>query len=661
MTFYKQLLLSALLVLLCLCAGLWMGELTRTRDFLINQMEVHAQETATSLGLSLTTLTNGSNIPAMETMISALFDQGFYRIIELRDVDGKLLVERRAEATEDQVPAWFMRIVPLAAPQATALVQHGWQQTGMLTVESHTGYAYLALWQAVQTTALWFSLTAAAIAALGGLGLRILLKPLRQVEEQAMALCNRQFNVQEHLPRTRELRLVVSAMNHLTVRMRELFQEQAAIAENLLQRTYQDPLTSIGNRRYLEAQITALHEAKHGIVKGAFLLFQLQDLQAINQTSGYQEGDRILQEIAAILQQGCRDLPQALLGRLSGGDFALLLPNVDEHTTEQIANAILDDLHLHLHLRAAMEATPAHEASVCCGGVLYEQATPFTQLLARADTALNTARHHQTNTVVLLPLADGEPTICAGKTQWMELLRDAIANRAIVLYSQPTVSRQDPGTIIHHEIFARVRTPADLELSMGMFVPLAERSGLMPALDKMIIELLLEQALDQFTPHRIAINLSPLSLADAAFSSWLDGQLIQCARKGLRLNFEFPEFRIHRHIEVIKAFAKRIKHHGHRLGIDHFGQGLTHFGYLKSLLPDYVKIDRAITAGNLAEQSDSCFFINTLCNVAHSLDMMIIIEAVETESQWQALSALHVDAVQGFYIQQPQPVSMTKQ
>jgi len=660
MTLYRQLLLSALLMLLCLCSGLWLGELTRTRDFLVNQMEVHAQDTATSLGLSLTTLANGSNIPAMETMINALFDRGFYRIIELRDVDGKLLVERRADLAEDQVPAWFMRIVPLSAPQATALVQHGWQQTGTLTVESHTGFAYLALWQAVQTTALWFSLTAAAIALLAGLGLRSLLKPLRQVEEQALALCNRQFNIQEQLPRTRELRLVVSAMNHLTVRMKEIFQEQAAIAEDLLQRTYQDPLTAIGNRRYLEAQITALHEAKHearhGVVKGAFLLFQLQDLQAINQASGYQEGDRILQETADILRQSCRDLPQALLGRLSGGDFALLLPNVDEHTTQQIANALLADLHLH----AAMEASRAHEASVCCGGVLYEQATPFTQLLARADTALNTARHHQARTVALLPLADGEPTLCAGKTQWMELLRDAIANRAIVLYSQPTVSRQDPGIIIHHEIFARVRTPADRELSMGMFVPLAERSGLMPALDKMIIELLLEQALDQFTPHRIAINLSPLSLADAAFSSWPDGQLIQCARKDLRLNFEFPEFRIHRHSEVIKAFAERIKHHGHRLGIDHFGQGLTHFGYLKSLLPDYVKIDRAITAGNLDEQSDSCFFINTLCNVAHSLDMMIIIEAVETESQWQALSALHVDAVQGFYIQQPQPVSMTK-
>lgn len=656
MTLYKQLLLSALLVLLCLCAGLWMGELTRTRDFLINQMEVHAQDTATSLGLSLTTLTDGNNVPAMETMISALFDRGFYRLIELRDVDGKLLVERRADAAEDLAPAWFMRIVPLDAPQAAALVQHGWRQTGTLTVECHTGFAYLALWQAVQTTALWFSLTAAAIAALGGIGLRILLKPLHQVEEQALALCNRQFNIQEQLPRTRELRLVVSAMNHLTVRLRELFQEQAAIAENLLQRTYQDPLTSIGNRRYLEAQITALHAAKHGVVKGAFLLFQLQELQAINQAGGYQEGDRILLEIAAILKQGCRDLPQALLGRLAGGDFALLLPNVDEHTTQQIANGVLTDL----HMDAAMGAARAHEARVCCGGVLYEQATPFTQLLARADTALNTARHRQANTVALLPLTDGEPTMCAGKTQWMELLRDTVANRAIVLYSQPTVSRRDPGTIIHHEIFARVRAHDGRELSLGMFVPLAERSGLMPALDRMIIELLLEQALEQFAPHRIAINLSPISLADAEFSSWLDQQLTLCARKDLRLNFEFPEFRVLRHSKMIKAFAERIQRHGHRLGIDHFGQGLTHFGYLKSLLPDYVKIDRAITAENLDEQSDSCFFINTLCNVAHSLDIKVIIEAVETESQWQGLAALHVDAVQGFYIQEPQPVSMHK-
>lgn len=652
MTLYRQLLLSNFIILVCLFAGLWMGELKRTRDFLVNQMETHAQDTATSLGLSLTTLANGSDIPAMETMINALFDRGYYRIIELRSIDGKLLIERRAAITLEHVPAWFIRLVPLSAPQATSLVMQGWQQTGAVSVESHPGYAYQALWQAAQATALWFSLTGATIVLLGGLGLRALLKPLRRVEEQALALCDRRFHIQERLPRTRELRRVVIAMNQMTNRMREMFHEQAAIADTLLQRTYQDPLTSIGNRRYIEAQIKARLENRETAVKGSFLLFQIQKLQTINQEKGYQAGDQIIKEIADIIHQGCHELPEALLGRMGGGDFALLLPNTDEQTTKRIADTILEDV----YRQTAARSSGTTKVRVCCGGVLYEQAADFSLLLTRADTALSTARYNQTNTVELFPLVDGEKTICAGKTEWKELLEDIIVNRSIILYSQPTVSHQDLGRIMHHEILTRVIDGTGRHLSVGMFIPMAERLGLMPSLDKMIIERILEQPQQQFALHRIAINLSPLSLTDIEFVAWLHPQLIKCAKEGLRLNFEFPEFRVIRYSKLIKEFSEIIKKQGHQLGIDHFGQGMIHFGYLKSLLPDYVKIDKAITGELLDEQSDRYFFINTLCNVAHSLDIKVIIEAVENENQWQALSKMHFDAVQGYYIQRPSPL-----
>ena len=84
MTLLRQLLLYACLTLACLCTGLWLGEVQRTRDFLLNQLESHAQDTATSLGLSLTALTNGVDLPAMESMISALFDRGYYHLIQMR-------------------------------------------------------------------------------------------------------------------------------------------------------------------------------------------------------------------------------------------------------------------------------------------------------------------------------------------------------------------------------------------------------------------------------------------------------------------------------------------------------------------------------------------------------------------------------------------------
>ena len=657
MTLYRQLFLCTFIALACLCTGLWMGELKRTRDFLVNQMETHAQDTATSLGLSLTTLANGDDIPAMETMINALFDRGYYRAIQLSDVEGNLLIDRRTDLTLEHIPAWFIRLVPLTAPRATSLIMHGWQQTGAITVESHPGYAYQTLWQAAQTAALWFSLTGAGFTLLGGLGLRSLLKPLHNVEKQAMALCDRQFHIQERLPRTRELRSVVTAMNRMTARIREMFDEQAATADALLQRTYQDPLTATGNRRYLEAQIKAKLEdkEKETPVTGSFLLLQIQELQAINQEKGYKAGDQIIMETATIIQQACQDLPEAIIGRLGGGDFALLLPNTSGHTTNQVADKILDDF----HQQAAERLPVSTEIIACCGGVVYEQtqSATFSQLLTRADTALNSARYNRNNKAVILPLIDGEGPVSAGKSEWKELLKNVLGNRSITLYSQPIVSHRDMQQIMHHEILTRVIDSSGKHLSAGMFIPMAERLGLMPALDRIIIEQLFEQPLEKLAPQRVAINLSPLSLTDSYFVTWLHRQLQQCSKLGIQLNFEFPEFRALRYTNLIKDFSESIKKQGHHLGIDHFGQGLVHFGYLKSLLPDYVKIDRAITGELQDEQSDSYFFINALCNVAHSLDIKVIVEGVENENQWRTLTKLHIDAVQGFYIQQPQPIA----
>jgi EAL domain-containing protein (putative c-di-GMP-specific phosphodiesterase class I) len=209
---------------------------------------------------------------------------------------------------------------------------------------------------------------------------------------------------------------------------------------------------------------------------------------------------------------------------------------------------------------------------------------------------------------------------------------------------------------VHHEILTRVIDDSGNHLSAGMFIPMAEQLGLMPALDRIILERIFELPPDLLEPQRVAINLSPLSLTDGEFVAWLRRQLRKSADAGLSLNFEFPEFRAIRHLHLIKTFSEEIKTMGHALGIDHFGQGLIHFGYLKSLLPDYVKIDRAITNELHNEHSDSHFFVSALCNVAHSLDIRVIVEGIETEEQWRTVSGTHVDAVQGFFVQRPEPL-----
>ena len=104
-----------------------------------------------------------------------------------------------------------------------------------------------------------------------------------------------------------------------------------------------------------------------------------------------------------------------------------------------------------------------------------------------------------------------------------------------------------------------------------------------------------------------------------------------------------------------------MRKYGHAMGLDHYGQSFSNLGYLKSLRPDYVKIDRAYTGELKDEESDSRFFIGSLCSVAHSIDIAVIAEGVETEQQWQILKELNLDAIQGYIVDRPKPIkSMIK-
>ncbi len=648
MTLYRQLLLYSFILLFFLFAGFWSIKLNSTKTFLSNQLESHAQDTATSLGLSLSTHAKKNDIAAMETMINAVFDRGYYRIIQLRNIKEEMLIDRTLEVTLDSVPAWFINIVPLATPSATALIMDNWNRAGFITVESHPGHAYETLWKTAVTTLIWFGIAAVIVAFLGGIGLQFLLRPLREVEQQALALCNKTYRIQDKIPRTRELQRVVTAMNLMTNKIREIFDDQAKTADLYRQRAYQDQLTCIGNRRYLEGQIKAKLTTGDDAVNGSFLLIQLNDLQALNLKHGYQAGDSLIKESAVIIKNACTAVANAAPCRLAGGDFALFLPSAGEDSATDIAASILSDLH---RLKEKHLSSADHVAFI--GGVTYQQGVSFNQLLAEADTALRSARHDGKRTPAIHPvsISDKSPL---GTMQWTKTLQKALKERTVALFIQPTVNQHNRNEIIHMEILARITEGADTFLPARMFVPLAERLDLIQQLDRIIIEKALEANQQGILSGRIAVNLSPLSLKNQSFYSWLVQTLQGLPPGSLKFNFEFAELQAVQHIQLIKNFTNLIQKKGHYLGIDHFGQGLVHFGYLKSLSPNYVKIDKALTNELQDEESDSYFFINSLCNVAHSLDIRVMVEGVENEQQWQILQKVNLDAVQGYYIKKPE-------
>jgi EAL domain-containing protein (putative c-di-GMP-specific phosphodiesterase class I) len=244
-----------------------------------------------------------------------------------------------------------------------------------------------------------------------------------------------------------------------------------------------------------------------------------------------------------------------------------------------------------------------------------------------------------------------------GEGQWKEALEKVLQDRRIVLYSQPVVKAGDKNIVLHQEIFSRIILDKGEIVNAGVFIPVAERLKLVSSLDRMIIEEVTKLDRNRLGADAIAVNLSTSSLQDESFVEWVRKTLVNLPENTPRIIFEFTEFSAVQRENLVKSFAAVIRECGHKMGLDHYGQSGGNLKYLQSLRPDYVKIDRAYTGELKDEDSDSRFFISSICSVAHSIDVVVIAEGVETQKQWQILQELNIDAIQGYIIDTSKPVA----
>jgi diguanylate cyclase (GGDEF)-like protein len=650
MTLYRQLVIFTVSLFLILFVGTWLAKFESTRSFLADQLESHAQDTASSLGLAISQYPD--DMVSVETMINAIFDRGYYETIRFVDPNGKILLERNLKVVIEGVPSWFINLVPLKAPEANAFVTAGWHQSGTIYVKSHAGYAYNSLWQDIKHTTLLFVLCGIFILIAGGFGLRMLLRPLVLVEQQADALCRKEYEIQTKIPRTRELRRIVFVMNRMTEKVKEMFSEQVIQAEALRERAYNDTLTGIGNRRYFESQVTAYLDNKDADIKGILLLIRIHGLEILNEQRGFLIADELLKRVAASLQEIAVRLAGSVLARLSGSDFVLFLPDYPPSEADRLSGEVTNKLS---GLAAANITATENVSNV--GACAYDRSVTLGQLLSEADLALAAATQAGANTWHVRTVIESTAKAPFGQKQWKEALEKVLKDRQIVLYFQPVVKAEDKNILFHQEIFSRIILEGSEIINASVFIPIAERLELISALDRMIIEEVTKLDRNLLGADTVAVNLSSSSLQDESFVPWIQKTLVNLPEKAPKMIFEFAEFGAVQNENLVKSFAAVIRTYGHKLGLDHYGQNCGNLKYLQSLRPDYVKIDRAYTGELKDEDSDSRFFISSICSVAHSIDVLVIAEGVETEKQWQLLKELNIDAIQGYIIDQSKPVT----
>lgn len=652
MSLQRRLILAITVLLACLLAANIVVTVYNARLNIYEQLQVHAQDTATSLGFSISQLVNPDDVVQISSMIDVIFDRGYYHSITYHNLDGEYIAARELPVVVNKVPDWFVRWLHLPQPSGKSVVSSGWLQLGEIVVVSHSGFAYQDLWRSFTEQFWLFLLTLVSSYGLLLLGLPFILRPLCQLEEQADAIARREFKVQP-LPVIPEFRRVVFAMNRMVEKVQSMFTHQVELNDRLHHQLRTDEVTGLSNRKDFDERLCAYLASERASCSGVLMLIQVGDLQQVNRESGRIVGDAYLKAIASYLTSQLSHYPDALCSRHSGVDFVLFIPALTATESQQIMKQVYSGLQA-LEWRSD-EIQPIY-IGVVYGANIKEQVQVegLGLLLSLADASLNSARTDQQGGYdwQLLSTGKNESVLEAG--EWATLIESALSRHSFRFRFQP-VWRQTHGQkrLLSNELLTQLLV-GETEYLASVFIPMAMRLQLMPQLDAKMFEAIFADSFAHgFFPGSLCVNISTASIESEVFVALVKRMLVRHPAIASRLIFELPANSLAVAQESVRTFTDMIKSFNAQLSLHHFGRGTAEFSYMQSLPLDYLKIDRCFIQ-NIVDDMDAQFFVRSLVSIAQSCDVVVLAEGVETEQQWQQLIDLGIQGGQGYWLGKPQ-------
>lgn len=427
------------------------------------------------------------------------------------------------------------------------------------------------------------------------------------------------------------------------------------LADELAYQAKFDLLTNTYNRNQFELELAqALQETGTELRTHAMLYLDLDQLKVLNDTAGHDAGDGAIQFCASMLEEV---LPyNAVLARMGGDEFAILLKDCTERDAIQVAKIIVatlaehafwwDDIRLNL---------------TCSIGIrlIDHTATSPQMVHAQADTACHAAKEEGRNRYNLYRQDDADLCRRQLEMESVNLVHDALAKDRVELFAQQILALSGDDAGMHFEILVRIKNAAGEYVSPGIFVPASERYNVAHLLDKQVVEQTLRwfETRPQVLAHLglCSINLSGHSMGNAEFIDTLLARLQRSDVPCEKICFEITETAAMRNLNQAIDLFSRLKQLGCRIALDDFGSGLSSFGYLKKLPIDIVKIDGLFVRDIDVNETDH-LMVRSIHDLARQMGKQTVAEFVENEAILQRLREIGVHFAQGYQIGKPQPI-----
>jgi diguanylate cyclase (GGDEF)-like protein len=448
----------------------------------------------------------------------------------------------------------------------------------------------------------------------------------------------------------------IAAATELAQAMPEVFLHRSQ--NRLFRFALHDPLTGLPNRLLLQDRLDGLlrQAAEDGRLpmadaQLAVLFIDLDGFKIVNDTLGHAAGDELLTLVAHRLGSVIR--PQDMVARMSGDEFVVLVPGVDEAEATLVGQRLVEVCRRPFLL--AGEQNRSVTASI--GLTMITSGTEPGEALRQADAALYHAKRAGRDQLAIYNPGTGTAT-SRRQLDGAELAA-AMADGQLLVHYQPIVNLQgtDGPTLDGFEALVRWPHPSRGLVPPDQFIRLAEQVDLIDKLGDFVLNTALRQ-LQAWPDARLtmAVNISTRQLTRPGFTEEVLAQLTECGVAPGRLCLEIAESQLMEQPALALAVLTELDACGLQLAIDDFGTGFTSLAYIRNLPAARLKIDRSFIAGLPGEPKDVAVVAATV-TLARALGMRTVAEGVETEEQLVALHGLGADLAQGFLLGRPAPAS----
>ncbi|WP_434953133.1 RNase E specificity factor CsrD [Shewanella sp. HL-SH4] len=438
-------------------------------------------------------------------------------------------------------------------------------------------------------------------------------------------------------------RLINRAISRLLDELDDAKQERGRLDQFIRSNTFLDPITNIGNRLYFDNRIDALSHDNKMVAHGVIFLLEFND-DALMDVKADIEADRIfLTQIVATISPLINEHSEVIFARKTLLQFIIVIPQLSLDEADLLADRLLRNCLLvdHHHI-------VNHDNYLHFGGAFYKAGDQPLLIIEEAEMALRAAQLQRINTWFMYDKGAVDHEIAKGSVRWRSFLENALVQKRFIVMTQAVLDSDN--SLLHYEVFSRVKDNKNNEVRATLFIPMANKCGLMPQIERQVIEKVLF-GLMQNNTLTYSVNLSMDTLTSRAFIRWIQSTLLEHRPLAARLIFEVSEdifIKHQQHPQLAKTLTMLSKI-GAKLSVDHVGKQVVGTQYIQNQDFDFVKLDRSIIR-QVHERPENQLYIRSLIGGLLRSKAQVIAEGVEMFEEWQTLKILGVSAAQGPFL-----------